>query len=193
MKFDQLKALVDNSGTTKLRDAIIADVRTVFPYIKTVEPYGGQFSGEGLKRVSASQHAVYVSIMGVPNSATSGHGKLSLAVTVSLFVLATNVKDVPRDDAALAIAEACAGMAHMRRWNNWIGPLSFAQSVKIARVNSQALDVKGVSLVAVSWSQNIEIGADHFARPEGWPETMGAAGGAAVVGNAMLDGEPTDG
>ncbi|MEL6784659.1 MAG: hypothetical protein AAFO61_09550 [Pseudomonadota bacterium] len=162
MSFSQLQALVDNSLLVRLRNAIIADLKTAMPFIKTVEEYGGQFSGEGVKRVSASPQAIYVSIIAAPKSTPEASGQREHTVTVSLFVLSGKAGTIGHDDAALAVAENCAALAHNKRWSGWPdgSRLQHAQDVKIARIASGALNKQGVTLIGVTWQQAVSLGVD---------------------------------
>ncbi|MEM9734190.1 MAG: hypothetical protein AAF903_12020 [Pseudomonadota bacterium] len=165
MSFPSLEDLVANSVLVRLRNAIIADLKTAMPFIKTVEEYGGQFSGEGVKRVSASPQAIYVSIIASPKSRAEASGQREHTVTVSLFVLSGKAGKIGHDDAALAVAENCAVIAHHKRWGGWPdgNRLEFAQDVKIARIASGPLNKQGVTLIGVTWQQAISLGVDRVA------------------------------
>lgn len=188
MSFAQLAALIGESQLVKLRSAIVADLKAAMPFIKTVEEYGGQFSGSDVRRVSSGHHAIYASIMGAPTSGGEASGQRMHKVAVSLFVLATKVGKISRDDAALAIAENCATLAHVHRWTNWEGRLSFPDQVKIARIGANSLEAKGVTLMAVTWQQNVALGVDQFAHDPNLPLTMGAVDGGATIGDVSVYG-----
>jgi len=191
MKYDALKALVDLSAVVRLQKHVLADLKTAFPFISTIEPYSGQFGQEGVRKTSGGAHAIYLTALAAPGSKPNAAGDRTHDVSLTAYVLAVDVSKIDRSDAAFAIAEKIGELAHFKRWTGWTGRLSYADDIKISRIASEALNSRGACLVAVSWSQSVGVGKDQFANPPGTPDRLVSMeiGGFIINGDDAREGQ----
>lgn len=146
------------SRINEFRAAVVETIRKALPELRECETQFGRFNLDELETTSVRAPAVRVGILqGKLKPAASGQaeGKLSCAA----FVV-TDGKD--RDDMAWTIAEAVAVSLHTSQMFG-LFKLGTPQGVSIQPVISAAIKSRGVSIIAVEWTQELQqLGQNIF-------------------------------
>lgn len=138
-----------------LRDAIAAELAAAIPELKTCEGHGGRFDLQELRRVAAKAPAVFVACLGFGDAEEEGDTTAELSWAA--YVVTKDAPGKPRDEAALAIAQALAVHIPGNRWG-----LDDAEGrpegIRGQNLYSDRLDKQGVAMWAISWRQRMNLG-----------------------------------
>lgn len=141
----------------EFRTAVATAIKAKLPDLKACGTWGGRFDLAALKAVSTDAPAVFVAILGAKKSTPVGDGTHTLPLKLSAFVVTKGAKDLPHDDAALNICEALAGWIPSQRFG--VAGVGDASEAIWANLHSTGTQARGVSLMAVTWEQQLTIGA----------------------------------
>ncbi len=146
------------SRINQFRGAVVATIKKALPELRECESQFGRFNLDELETTSVRAPAVRVGILQAKlKPAASGHAEGTL--TCAAFVI-TEGKD--RDDSAWVMAEAVAVSLHTSQMFGLV-KLSTPQGVSIQPVISAAIKSRGISIIAVEWTQEIhQLGQGIF-------------------------------
>lgn len=136
-----------------LRDAIVASIRVNVAAFRVVQPHGGRFNAAELKRIATQAPAALVAMLGGPLEREGGQAVG--AVQMFVFVVTGGTSTTKRDEDALLLAEAVAGLMSENKW-----AYADAQAPSRARLDnlySGEIDRLGVALWAISWTQRADV------------------------------------
>lgn len=140
-------------------DAVLAQVRGAFTRaeLATVEPYGGQFNGEGIGRLSFACPAVLVTVLGW-QPAQRGRvmaGRHVRELRLAAFVVTRHARRDERLRQAMALSEALA--LRLAQWAPDAAPgLELApleDEPRCENLYGPAVDDAGLALWLVTWAQ----------------------------------------
>jgi phage gp37-like protein len=91
------------------RNDLIQGIKAFLPSLRTCELWDGKFDIGQLEGRSTVMPAVYVSVLGIPNSVDSGDGCLDTTLRIGVFVLTAEAHKLSKADASINIVEGLAG------------------------------------------------------------------------------------
>ncbi len=164
----------------ELRDAVVASLSANIPELKDVQPHGGRFTLDDLKRYSLKAPAARVAFVGLRpsqlNSAVAlGVVPAQLWSFVGLrpsqlnsagqlvgpvqFMIALITKGASADRDGLRLAERVADWVQFSTWG--LSNIEAAQVTGVENLYNTEVDSSGVCLLAVSFSQRIAFGTNR--------------------------------
>jgi hypothetical protein len=144
---------------TAYRAAVVAGLKTLggeAPLFRSVEPHGGRFDLEELKRFGALAPAARVAVLALRPAQELSSGRLLVTVRCATFVATRDLPALPRDVAALALVDAVLLAIEGNFWGD-------AAARRPAGLGAENLfgttqDRTGVALWAVTWEQQVLLG-----------------------------------
>ncbi len=140
----------------ELRQAIIDKINAELPELKAVSPHPGRFNLDELKRIATKLPAVRVALMGTPTVNILETGENEAVLRLAAFVVTGDRRQLPKDEAALAIVESLLVFIPGQRWG--VKGAMDAKGVKADNLFSGKVERQGVAMWAVTWEQSIRIG-----------------------------------
>lgn len=146
------------SRINEFRSAVVATIKKALPELRECESQFGRFNLDELETTSVRAPAVRVGLLqGKLKQVASGQAEGTMSCAA--FVV-TDGKD--RDDMAWVIAEAVAVSLHTSQMFGLLR-LGTPQGVSIQPVISAAIKSRGVSIIAVEWTQELhQLGQGIF-------------------------------
>lgn len=147
-----------------LRDAIVGKLRVALPQV-SVEPHGGAFDVDELKRVAALAPAIRVAIIGARSVKPQADGSIALPLDFAAVLMTKDTAMAGqgvtrRDTAALALGSALAVCVNGNRWG--VRGVGAPAAVTLRNEFSGEIDNLGVALWQLTWTQDLLLGADRF-------------------------------
>ncbi|ELT49066.1 hypothetical protein [Brucella intermedia] len=146
------------SRINEFRAAVVETIKKALPELRECESQFGRFNLDELETTSIRPPAVRVGLLHGKLKHT-GAGQAEGTMSCAAFVV-TDGKD--RDDTAWTIAEAVAVSLHTSQLFGLV-KLGAPQGVSIQPVISAAIKSRGVSIIAVEWTQALhQLGQNIF-------------------------------
>ncbi|AOT25319.1 hypothetical protein [Brucella pseudogrignonensis] len=146
------------SRINEFRAAVVETIRKALPELRECESQFGRFNLDELETTSVKAPAVRVGLLQGKLKHTAS-GQAEGTMSCAAFVV-TDGKD--RDDMAWVIAEAVAVSLHTSQMFG-LFKLGTPQAVSIQPVISAAIKSRGVSIIAVEWTQELQqLGQNIF-------------------------------
>jgi hypothetical protein len=145
------------------RAAVVSTVRSWLPDLARCEPHMGRFDEKELARLGVNTPAVLVAVLGAPSATDVGNDERDQVVRTAAIVVTSDRRDLPRDEAALAIVEALLVRIPGQRWGQEDCHMVQHATVKAENLHSGEIDRRAIALWAVTWDQTIRLGEDIFA------------------------------
>ncbi len=142
----------------ELRRAIINKVSAALPELKVVSQHPGRFNLDELQRIATQLPAVRVALLGMPTVNIIATGENEAQLRLAAFVVTGDRRQLPKDEAALAIVERLLVLIPGQRWG--VKGTLAATGVTADNLFSGKVQRQGVAMWAVSWEQAIRIGSD---------------------------------
>lgn len=140
-----------------LRNAIIATTKILEPTFKTVEPHGGTFDVDELRRIVTVTPAAllaFVSARPVENA----NGVVLATIQWALYIVATddiiNGVNVGRDPAGITLLNNVLEFLPFQKWGT---PADLPKNVGASNLFSGRLDQQGAAIFQITWDQRIEL------------------------------------
>jgi hypothetical protein len=138
------------------RAAVVAGIEAAVPAFRSVEPHGGRFDLDELKRFGAAAPAARVALLGVSPAQELASGAMRATVRAGVFVLTRDAPALPRDVAALVLVD---GVLQAVRGNLWgLDTTERPQAMRADNLFGTRLAQTGIDLWAVSWEQRVHLG-----------------------------------
>ena len=160
---------MSGTATTALltfRRMVVDGIAARLPELKSVAAHPGRFDLEELKRFALAAPAVRVALPGLPRVEVRSDERLEVTAQVACFVVTRDAPGLPRDDAALAIAQGLLELAALNQWGvdaeAGFGVLP-ARELRAESLYSAEIDRAGVAFWAVSWRQRLILRQSVFA------------------------------
>lgn len=146
------------SRINEFRAAVVETIRKALPELRECESQFGRFNLDELETTSIRPPAVRVGLLqGKLKHTPSGQAEGTMSCAA--FAV-TDGKD--RDEQAWAIAEAIAVSLHTSQMFGLV-QVGTPQAVSIQPVISAAIKARGVSIIAVEWTQELrQLGQNIF-------------------------------
>ncbi|SPD73813.1 conserved hypothetical protein [uncultured Desulfobacterium sp.] len=142
---------------TDVRSAIIDAIKTGVPGLEDhVEPHGGRFDLEELKRLAQRSPSMLVACLGVVSARANSAGETEAVCKWAAFVLTTDKRGVARDVGVLALVAAVLPVIPDNCWG--VDGVNSPKNIRADNLFSTALDKIGVALWAITWDQEITLG-----------------------------------
>jgi len=138
----------------ELRDKIVSGLAANFPALKDVKPHGGRFDVDELKKYSLNAPAVRVAFVGFSRAQLNSAGQLVGPLQFALFII-TKGRDSDRE--GLVLAEQIADYVQFQQWG--IANVQAAQVTGIENLYNDGVDTAGITLLAVTVTQNAAMGS----------------------------------
>jgi len=139
-------------GLIAMREAIVAKIGTELPELRVVEPHGGRFDLQELRRVSTLSPGAFVACLQVAD-ADDSTGDASGDVLWAVFVtVSASRRDAPRDLVAMALAQGILALLPGQRWGREDAE-TIPRQIRADNLFSSEIDKHGVAMWAVSWRQ----------------------------------------
>ena len=136
-----------------VRQSIVNALITALPNGTQVQAHGGRFdSVEEIKRYITKGPAVLVSCMRVPIS-NPGSGRLMLPCGWAIFVITKDLPQLPRDQGAIALAEAVVLQVSGNLWGRSDVMAPF--NIDSRNLYSAKVDTLGVALWGITFTQAV--------------------------------------
>jgi hypothetical protein len=140
---------------TAYRAAVVAGIKASVPAFREVEPHGGRFELDELKRMGAAAPAARVALLAV-GPAQELTASVRATVRTAVFVITRDAPGTPRDVAALALTDA---VLQALRGNLWgLSNVERPQAMRADNLFGTRLAQTGLDLWAVSWEQRVHLG-----------------------------------
>ncbi|WP_174889357.1 phage protein Gp37 [Candidatus Williamhamiltonella defendens] len=143
---------------TALRQAIMDKINAQLTELKAVAPHPGRFNLDELKRIATQLPAVRVALMGMPRVHMLETGENEAVLRLAAFVVTGDRRQLPKDEAALAIVESLLVLIPGQRWG--VTGTMDAKDVKADNLFSGQVERQGVAMWAVTWEQSVRLGKD---------------------------------
>ena len=141
---------------TDLRTAIVAQIKTDLPSLKSVEAHGGRFTLPELKAVAVKSPAVRVACLGVSRATSTAQG-VDVVAAWGAFVISKDLHPVSRDAVTLGLVSALLPIVPLNCWG-LEDYVDSARDVRADNLFSRDLDAQGVSIWAVTWRHTVTLG-----------------------------------
>jgi len=147
---------------TQLQQAAVDHLKIALPGLRSCDLYAGEFAGGELSRASLAAPAVLVACLGATRGADHGNGEYTFLARYSAYCLTRHAGGrEQRGVLALELAEAVLAQIESGRFG--LAGVSAAKVTRIDNLYGEAFDKAGVALWAVSWEQQLLLGADIWA------------------------------
>ncbi len=167
------------------RNAIAGHIKGLLPHLRECRPHAGRFDLAELKRLAARTPAVYIAILGVPQSENPGSGELDLELAMAAHIVTADTRGLARDVSALNLAQTLISRIYGNRWGvKWAFP---AQKVKGQNLYSGNIDRVGVAMWGVSWRQKVRLGESSWADEGSVPAELYASFDPAIGADHEAD------
>jgi len=138
---------------TALRAAVVSSIASNISTFRAVQAHGGKFNVEELKRIAVQSPACLITMLGGP---FTRQGVQAVgAVQIVAFVVTGGTSATKRDEAALVLAEALAGLVAENKWD--YEHAKAPERMALGNLYSGELDRAGVALWAVTWTQQADL------------------------------------
>lgn len=136
-----------------LRSSIVTSLDTEIAAFQAVQPHGGKFNRDELKRIAMQSPAALVTILGGKVEREGGQAVGAMNIVVFIVTRGTSIE--LRDEAALILAEAVAGLAVENKWD--YADAKAPESMQINNLFTGKIDALGVALWSASWIQQTDL------------------------------------
>ncbi len=151
-----------------LRDAIVAELITLFPDIKrNIEEHDGRIDATAIKSWIRTVPAIRVAVLGSRRITPVGNGQVDIDWNMNAFV----VEKDSAAAAALATAIIVDAEGNHRGLENVFDP----KDMRCDNLHAAALEKHGVTIWVVAWTQRIRTGVDALAEDGTIPDTIYAS------------------
>ncbi|ADZ72404.1 phage head spike fiber domain-containing protein [Polymorphum gilvum] len=152
------------SRINEFRTAVEATFTAALPVLRSCAVQFGRFDLDELQRNTIRAPALRIGVIRAPVQASAG-GSYDVGLEIAAFAIAEG-KEPGRDADAWAIAEAVLAVLSPRQ-RFGLARIGAPQGLRIAPLISGQFDRRGVSVVAVEWTQALrEVTAGVFAEGE---------------------------
>jgi hypothetical protein len=138
------------SRINAFRTAVEATFRAALPVLKSCELQLGRFDLDELERNSIRTPGLRIGVLRAPVQ-SNADGSYDLPLECAVFAI-TQGPEPDRDNDAWAMAEAVLAVLSPRQ-RFGLEKIGAASKLRIAPVLSSKMDRRGVSVVAVEWTQ----------------------------------------
>ena len=148
-----------SGGLSDLRDAVVSTLQTLLPAAISVEPHGGTFDLEELKRIALTAPAVRIAVVGAHHDKRWKDGRWAVPVHLAAVIVTRDTvkagAKLSRDAAALILSTAVQiAIAGNRFGLEGVYP---PDGVDARNEYSGSVDKLGVALWQVTWSSTMLI------------------------------------
>lgn len=137
-----------------LRAAVVGHIAESVTAFRTVQAHGGSFNREELARIALQSPACLVAVMG--GELERHAGQPVATPTIFAFIVTRGSSAEKRDEAALVLVEAVAGLVVNNGWD--YADAQAPDNMRIENLYSGDIDKQGIALWSVSWQQQTDIG-----------------------------------
>ena len=138
-----------------LRTAIVANLKTAFPAIKSIDDGPSRLSPEELKRFSLKAPAFRVVFLTGTGGSTQSSGELCQDTRWAVYVVTRDKKRGDRDDQAIGHAQLLAIHIHQNQFG--VSDVAPAEPPVIRNLYTVHTDKAGIALWAVEWRQTCRL------------------------------------
>lgn len=140
------------------REAVIAWLKEQDNSFKEIKLHGGVFDEDAVKRFIVKSPSLRIACLGIKDLKKMPSGHWSGHAMMVGYIVASSKGNV--DLEALDYAEEFATLISFADFNiDFAGP---ADVQDISAIYSDSVDKKGVAIAAVSWTQDLILGRDHW-------------------------------
>ena len=145
------------SSMNDFLDAVAADLKAKFPAVKSCEVHPGQFDMKELARISAQAPAFRVAIYEFSKIAEADGGEVDYNCGLSLAIITTDKKDLPREVAAVNLSEQLTRLLAKGQLFgcDYVFP---SHSPTARNLYGGELSRKKVQMWEVKWRQTVRLG-----------------------------------
>jgi hypothetical protein len=137
------------------REAVVNGLRAAVPALRDVQPHGGRFNLDELKRYSVNAPAARVAFAGMKPVGLDNVGRLIGPVNMAVYLITTG-KD--GDAQLLDLIEDAASVIRMNQWG--LTDIAAAQVETIENLYSSGAEAQGVYLAGITFEQQIAFGSN---------------------------------
>jgi phage gp37-like protein len=141
------------------REAVVSGLRAALPALRDVQPHGGRFNLDELKRYSVNAPAARVAFAGIKPVTLDNVGRLIGPVNMAVYLI-TAGRD--GDAVLLDLIENAASVIRMNQWG--LADISAARIETIENLYSSGTEAQGVYLAGITFDQQLAFGGNPFER-----------------------------
>ena len=139
------------------REAVVSGLRAALPALRDVQPHGGRFNLDELKRYSVNAPAARVAFAGMKPVGLDNVGRLIGPVNMAVYLI-TAGKD--GDAVLLDLIEEAASAIRMNQWG--LSDISAAKVETIENLYSSGAEAQGVYLAGITFEQQLALGSNLY-------------------------------
>lgn len=136
--------------------AVASELESYFPDVKSSEVHGGQFNLRELAKFSTKSPAFRVALYEFDSTPVGG-GEVDHACGLSLAVITTDKKGLPREEGAVNLTERITQILASGERFGFSGAFP-SESVSARNLYGGELSAKGVQLWEIRWRQTVRLG-----------------------------------
>jgi hypothetical protein len=141
------------------REAVVNGLHAAVPALRDVQPHGGRFNLDELKRYSVNAPAARVAFAGMKPVGFDNVGRLIGPVSMAVYLITTG-KD--GDALLLDLIEDVANVIRMNQWG--LTDISAAKVETIENLYSSGAEAQGVYLAGITFEQQLTFGSNLYER-----------------------------
>lgn len=149
---------------TAYRRVVADKIKEAVHELRDVSPHAGAFGVEFVKRYSKSAPAAIVVFLGMRSTKRNNIGHMIGPAGMVVYVMAKESMTNQGFGPAIDLAEKVADVVELNDWG--LPYCAAARVTDIEPIYSEDIDEQGISVAAVSFTQEIAIGRDRHAEDE---------------------------
>jgi phage gp37-like protein len=137
------------------REAVVAGLRAALPALRDVQPHGGRFNLDELKRYSVNAPAARVAFAGMKPVELDDAGRIIGPLHMAVYLI-TAGRD--GDGLLLDLIEDAAAVIRLNQWG--LRDISAARIDAIENLYSSGAEAQGVYLAGITFEQQLAFGSN---------------------------------
>jgi len=137
------------------REAVVSGLRAALPALRDVQPHGGRFNLDELKRYSVNAPAARVAFAGMKPVGLDNAGRIIGPVNMAVYLI-TAGRD--GDAVLLDLIEDATAAIRLNQWG--LSDISAAKVETIENLYSSGAEAQGVYLAGITFEQQIAFGSN---------------------------------
>ncbi|MCX4025048.1 hypothetical protein H0A36_23540 [Endozoicomonas sp. SM1973] len=139
----------------QLLSAITQTIHSHLPDLKDVSTHAGRFDLGEVKRVANYTPAVKVALMEAWEFKSIETEQWDVSLRLAAFVMVSDSRKLPKDEAAINIIEALSLLIAEQRWG--VEGVLAASGIKASNLFSTQTDRQGLAIWGVTWDQVMRL------------------------------------
>ncbi|WP_163833287.1 phage protein Gp37 [Spartinivicinus ruber] len=154
----------------QLLSAITQTIHSHLPDLKDVSTHAGRFDLGEVKRVANHTPTVKVALMEARDFKPVETEQRDVSLRLAAFVMVSDSRKLPKDEAAINIIEALSLLIAEQRWG--MDGVLAANGIKASNLYSSQTDRQGLAIWGITWDQVMRLKSSIWQPNQTFPSRL---------------------